>query len=388
MPDAHALLGPSSSYMWMSCPPSARLNEGFEDKGSEYAQEGTLAHRLGELRLRSIYEGIDVTAELEEVRADPMYSASMEEYIDDYVTFIGERMAEAKTKCPDPRLFIEQRVELGEYIPESFGTSDAIILADGLMDVTDLKYGTGIKVDAESNSQMRIYALGCYLALSWAYQIDAIRMTIFQPRIDNISTAIISPDRLLAWAEYELKPRAALAWEGKGEFNPGEQQCRWCKIAATCRARADYQMELAARDFAQPPTLSPEEIADVLTRLPALLSWADQVKEYALDAALNKGVQFPGFKLVEGRSNRRYNDEAAIATALQKAGFSESDIYKPRELLGITAMEKLVGKKKFGTLAGAYIVKPEGAPVLVPVSNKRPELNTAAKAADEFKEEM
>lgn len=387
MPDTHALLGPSSAHRWMACPPSARLEEGVEERGSEYAQEGTLAHRLGELRLRAIYEGADVTAELAEARADSMYNASMEEHIDDYVTFVGERMAEAKTRCADPRLFIEQRLELGAYIPESFGTSDVVIIADGLADVVDLKYGTGVRVEAEGNPQMRIYGLGAYLALGWAYQIDNIRMTIFQPRLDHVSAATMSKSDLLAWAETDLKPKAQQAWAGRGEFCPGEAQCRWCKISAVCRARADYQMELAAHDFAPPPTLDPGEIADVLARLPALLSWADQVKEYALDAAINKGEQFPGFKVVEGRSNRKYDDEAAISAALQGAGFAEDAIYKPRELLGITAMEKLVGKKKFAALAGAYITKPEGAPVLVPETDKRPALNTAAKAAEDFKED-
>ena len=234
---------------------------------------------------------------------------------------------------------------------------------------------------------MRIYGLGCYLALSWAYRIDTIRMTIFQPRLDSISTASMTTDELLTWAETELKPKAALAWEGKGDFCPGEAQCRWCKAAAVCRAHRDYQMEIARREFADPPLLSPEEIADVLNRLPALQAWAKKVEEYALDAAVKGKAEFPGFKVVEGRSNRRYADEDAIASALRKAGFKVADIYKPRELLGITAMEKLVGKNRFGELAGQYIIKPEGAPTLVPESDKRPPLNTAAKAAEDFENE-
>lgn len=388
MPDAHALLGPSSAHRWMACPPSARLEEGIEDKGSEYAQEGTLAHRMAELLLRERWEGADIDADLAAVQADPLYSASMGEYIDSYVAFIEERMAEARTRCADPRIFIEQVVNLEEYIPESFGTADAIILADGFMDVVDLKFGAGVPVSAEGNAQMRIYALGCYLALSWAYQIDTIRMTIYQPRLDSVSTATMDRWALLDWADQELKPRAALAWAGAGDFCPGEHQCRWCKVAATCRARAEYQLELAAHDFAPPPTLATEEVADILTRLPDLLAWAKQVEAYALDAALNEGRTFPGYKVVAGRSNRKYADEDAIAKALRKAGYKVADIYKPKELLGITAMEKLVGKKRFTELAGSYIIKPEGAPVLVPVTDKRPELNTAAQAADDFKEEL
>lgn len=386
MPDAHALLGPSSAPMWMACTPSARLTEGMADTGSEDTRQGTLAHRLGELLLRERWEGQDITEELASVQADPLYTATMGELIDGYVAFIEERMAEAKARCPDPRIFIEQKVDLREYIPESFGTTDVTILADGLLDVVDLKYGV-LPVDAESNAQLRIYALGSYLAWSLAYQIDTIRMTIYQPRLDRISTATMALKDLLTWAEDELKPKAALAWAGDGDFNPGLIQCRWCKVAATCRARADYQLEIAAQDFAPPATLSPEEIAGILARLPDLRSWVQQVETYALDAAVNGGQTFPGFKVVAGRSTRKYGDEEAIAKALRKAGFKVAEIYKPKELLGITAMEKLVGKKRFAELAGAFIVKPDGAPTLVPESDKRPALNTAAQAAEDFKEE-
>lgn len=374
--------------MWMACPPSARLGEGIEDKGSEYAQEGTLAHSIGELLLRKRWEGADITADLEAAQADPLYSGEMGEHMEAYAAFVEERMAEAKTRCADPRIFIEQTVKFDEYVPEGFGTSDAIIISDGLMDVVDLKYGKGVPVSAEGNPQMRIYALGCYLALSWAYEISIIRMNIFQPRLDSISTDTITRDELLAWAENELKPRAALAWEGKGEFCPSKETCRWCRASPRCRAHRDYQLEIARQEFADPPLLSNDEVAEIMNRLPALLAWADKVKEYALDAALNHGEQFPGYKVVEGRSNRKYADEDSIAAALRKAGFKVVDIYKPRELLGLTAMEKLVGKKRFGELAGQYIIKPEGAPTLVPEADKRPPINTAAKAAEDFKEDI
>ena len=388
MPDLHALLGPSSAHMWMACPPSARLNEGIQDEGSEYAKEGTLAHRIGELLLRKRWEGDDITADLEAAQADPLYSGEMGEHMEAYAAFVEERMAEAKTRCADPRIFIEQTVRFEEYVPEGFGTSDAIIISDGLMDVVDLKYGKGIPVSAEGNPQMRIYALGCYLALSWAYEISTIRMNIFQPRLDSISTDTITRDELLAWAENELKPRAALAWEGKGEFCPGTETCRWCRASPRCRAHRDYQLEIAKRDFEDPPLLSAEEVAEVMNRLPALLAWADKVKEYALDAALNHGKQFPGYKVVEGRSNRKYADEDGIASALRKAGFKVADIYKPRELLGLTAMEKMVGKKKFGELAGEYVMKPTGAPTLVAESDRRPALNSPAKAAEDFDDDF
>ena len=372
----------------MTCPPSARLGESFEDQGSEYAQEGTLAHRIGELLLRKRWEGADITADLEAAQADPLYSGEMGECMEAYAAFVEERMAEAKTRCADPRIFIEQTVKFDEYVPEGFGTSDVIIISDGLMDVVDLKYGKGVPVSAEGNPQMKLYALGCYLALSWAYDINTIRMNIFQPRLDSISTATITRAELLDWAENELKPRAALAWVGEGDFCPGEGTCRWCRASPVCRAHCDYQLELAKRDFADPPLLSPDEVAEVLARLPVLTAWAKSVEDYALDAAINQGISFPGYKVVEGRSNRKYSDTDGIAAALRKAGYKVADIYKPRELLGLTAMEKLVGKKKFGELAGQYIIKPEGAPALVPEADKRPPINTAAKAAEDFKEDI
>lgn len=387
MPDTHALLGPSSAHRWLACTPSARLEENMEDQGSDYAREGTLAHRLGELRLRFRFEKStldEYTEALSEVVSDPMYSGAMEEHIDAYVAFVEERMAEAKTRCADPRIFIEQTVKFDEYVPEAFGTADCIILADGLMDVIDFKYGKGVPVSAENNPQMKLYALGCYLALSWAYEIPLIRMTIFQPRLDSVSTAEISSEDLLAWAEQELKPRAALAWEGKGDFAPGEETCRWCKAAPICRARANYQLELAKYDFAQPATLTPEEVAVILLRLPDFTSWATQVTEFAQDAAVNKGITIPGFKLVEGRSNRKYVDEDAIAKALRKAGYKVADIYKPKALLGITAMEKLLGKHKMETLIAPYITKPPGAPTLVPETDPRAAINTADQAAADF----
>ena len=388
MPEAHAVVGPSKAVQWLACPPSIRMEEGLPDKGSPYAAEGTLAHRLGELLLRERWEGKDITAELTAVRADPLYSGDMGEHLEGYAAFIEERMAEAKSRCADPRIYIEQRVDVSAYIPEGYGTTDCAIIADGLMDVIDLKYGTGVPVNAEHNAQMQIYGLGCYLAFSLFYDIQTIRLTIYQPRLDSISVWSITATELLEWAERELKPKAALAWAGEGECCPGEKQCRWCKAAPVCKALAAYQMELARYDFAEPRTLNTDAVADVLDRLPGLTAWAKKVSEYALDAALTQGVRFPGYKVVEGRSNRRYADENAIAAELCRIGYKVADIYKPRELLGITAMEKLVGKKRFGEVAGAYLVKPEGSPTLVPESDKRPEINTAAQATEDFKEEI
>ena len=227
MPEYHALLGPSSAAMWMACPPSARLGENIADTDSDYAREGTLAHHIGELFLREQWEGAEIEKELEAAKADPLYSASMYEYMEAYADFVEERMAEAKAQCLDPHIFIEQKIGFAAYVPHGFGTADVVIIADGQMEVVDLKYGSGIPVSAEGNPQMRIYGLGAYLAWSWAYDIQKVRMTIFQPRLDSISSDTMTITDLLEWADNELEPKAKLAWEGKGNFNPGEKQCKW-----------------------------------------------------------------------------------------------------------------------------------------------------------------
>lgn len=319
--------------------------------------------------------------------ASPFYCRAMEEHVAAYTDHIDSLMAEAKTRCPDPQLLIETEVHFDEYVPEGFGTSDACILSDGLLDVVDFKYGAGIPVSAKGNVQMRLYGLGQYLAQSWLYRIDQIRMTIFQPRLGIISTDMISVPDLLTWAEAVLKPAAALAWAGEGDFCPGEKQCRWCAVAATCRARAEYQLELAKYDFAEPATLSWDEIGEILTKIPDFTRWAESVQTYAQTAAVQNGQRVPGWKLVAGRSTRKYTDEDAIARKLRRSGYKTAEIYKPRSLLGLTALEKLVGAKKLDELIGKYITKPEGAPVLVPEHDKRPALNTAAAAANDFKED-
>lgn len=373
---AHALLSASGSSRWLACTPSARLEEQFENKTSEYAEEGTLAHELGELKLRKELEGISTrsfNSKVKKIQEHKLYSADMPDYVDIYVETCLERVSEAKAKTPDALFKIEQRLDFSEWVPEGFGTGDFVIIADGTMEVCDLKYGKGVPVSAENNKQMMLYALGAISEFSFLYDIEKVRMTIIQPRLDNISTFEVTVDDLLKWAEEYVRPRAELAIKGEGEFCAGDH-CRFCRAKSVCKARADKNLELAKYDFQVPNTLDNNDIAYILSKVDELVNWASDVKEYALEQALN-GEEFDGFKVVEGRSNRKYTDVEVIATTLEENGYK--DIFKPKELLTLTNMEKLVGKKKLTELIGDYIEKPVGKPTLVPITDKREAYNPA-----------
>jgi len=290
-----------------------------------------------------------------------------------------EKVAEAKAKTPDAIFSIEQRLNFSEWVPEGFGTGDFVIIADGVMEICDLKYGKGVPVSAIGNKQMRLYALGAIAEFSFLYDIEKVRMTIIQPRLDSISTDEISADELLKWAEEELKPTAELAFKGEGEFCAGDH-CKFCRAKAVCKARADKNMELAKYDFEDPKTLDNNDIAFILARADELISWAKDVQEFALEQAL-QGEEFDGFKVVEGRSNRKYTSENQVAEILINHGFQENMIYT-KKLDGISKIESAIGKKEVQRLLGDYIIKPPGKPTLVPVSDKRPAFVVAAAQAD------
>lgn len=370
----HALLSASSSHRWLNCPPSARLCEGYEDKGSEYAQEGTDAHSLCEHKLKVLL-GMETADPTEGIS---FYSEEMEQCACDYAAYVLELVEEAKKTCKDPVVLIEQRLDFSRFVAEGFGTGDCVLIADGTLDVVDYKHGKGVEVSALDNPQMMLYALGALELFDGIYDIDTVRMTIFQPRRENISVCVMAKDDLLQWAYNELIHKAKLAYEGGGEFSCGDW-CRFCKAKTVCRKRAEYNLELAKYDFEMPATLEDAEIAAILEKADELAAWAADVKEFALQQALN-GVKYDGFKVVEGRSNRKYISDDAVADAVSKAGY---DPYEPK-LLGITAMEKLLGKKQFAKLLSGLIEKPQGKPALVPESDKRPPMNTAQ---NDFKEE-
>ena len=371
----HAVLSASSSERWLNCPPSARLCEAYEDKGSDYAAEGTDAHALCEFRLKQA-RGIPADDPIENLS---WYNEEMEDCAAGYAAYVSELLETAKQTCADPVVMIEQRVDFSRWVKEGFGTADCIVIADGVLNICDYKNGQGCLVLADRNPQMMLYALGALEIFDGIYDIDTVRMTIYQPRKSNISVYEMDKADLYEWANSELTQKAQLAYEGQGSFSCGEW-CRFCKAKAECRERAEANLALARYEFQTPALLADEEIADILGKVDALTAWASDVKEYALQQAIS-GTAFPGWKLVEGRSNRKYTSEAAVAAAVEGAGFNPYE----KKLLGITAMQKLLGKSRFEELLAPYIEKPQGRPTLVRSSDKRPEWNTAK---NDFMEEM
>jgi len=366
-PKGHAILSASSSDRWLHCPPSARLCESYGDKGSDYAAEGTDAHELCEYKLRQALgkEATDPTENL------TWFNEEMSDCASGYAIYVLEQVEAAKKTCADPVVLIEQRVDFSRWVESGFGTADCIIIADGTLQIIDYKHGLGVLVSAEENPQMQCYALGALELFDGTYDIDAVRMTIYQPRRDNVSIYELSKDELYRWADEVLKPKADLAFAGDGNFLCGEW-CGFCKAKHDCRARADANMELARYDFKPPPLLTDEEVEEILSRVDDLVAWASDIKDYALQQAIS-GKEWNGWKLVEGRSNRKYTNETAVAGAVTDAGF---DPYE-RKVLGVTAMQKLLGKSRFEELLAAYIEKPQGKPTLVPEIDKRPAMNTA-----------
>lgn len=376
-PQKHAVLSASSAHRWLNCNPSARLEAEFENKESEAAAEGTAAHALAEHKLRKALK-------MRSKKPVSVYDCDeMDDYTDGYVAFILEVLGEAKTDCKDPIILIEQKLDFTRFVPGGFGTGDCIIIADKTLHIIDLKYGQGILVEAENNPQMMLYALGALEIYDGLYDIEEITMTIYQPRRDNISTWTIPVNELNEWANNTLIPKAQAAFKGEGEYCAGSW-CTFCKASVKCRARAEDKLSLAKYEFAMPPLLTDAEIEDILAKLDDLTKWANEITAYAQDAAINHGKVWRGFKLVEGRSNRKYTDENAVAETAMKAGYK--DIYK-QSLITITEMERLMGKKQFAEILGNLVYKPKGKPALVSASDKRPAI-TLNDVKIEFNENM
>lgn len=380
----HAVLSASSSHRWLNCPPSVRLEDGFEKTTSVFAEEGTLAHEIGEIKLRKEIGQIkqkEYVDKLSKAVNNDLYSKDMTDYVDIYVDTCLEKYTEAKAYTPDAIAIIEQKLDFSKWVPDGFGTGDFLIIADGTMEICDLKYGKGVSVSALDNPQMRLYALGALTEFEFLYDIQNVKMTIIQPRLESISTDEMTVEELLKWANEYVKPRAELAIKGEGEFCAGDH-CKFCRAKAVCKARADKNLELVKYEFSDPSILNNLQIADILGKVDELTSWATNIKEYALNKALD-GEEFEGFKVVEGRSNRRYTNTDEIVQILREHNFNDPDIFKPSELITLTNMEKLVGKKKLNELIGDFIEKPPGKPTLAPITDKRPVFN---KAKEDFKE--
>lgn len=368
----HALLSASASKRWLNCTPSAKLELQFSDTESIYAAEGTAAHALAEHKLKRALKR-------RSRRPVSDYDCDeMEECTDNYVSFVMEQVEGAGKTCRDPAVLVEQHLDYSCYAEGGFGTGDCIIVADGILSVVDFKYGKGVAVEAEWNPQMMLYALGAMELFEVIYEISNIRMTIFQPRLEMVSTWEISRDELMEWVQEELVPKAELAAKGEGEFISGAW-CRFCKARNQCRARAEEFLKLAQMEFRPPALLTEKEIAEVLSVADDLAKWAADVYSFATDEAITNGRQWRGFKLVEGRSNRKYSSEEEVAEAAKKAGYT--DIYK-QSLIGITEMEKLMGRKRFGEILGSLVYKPSGKITLVPESDKRSPVETATAASD------
>lgn len=375
----HAFLSASASHRWINCPPSAKLCASLPDHTSTYAQEGTDCHELCAYLVKKSM-GHDVKDPIENLS---YYNAEMQNCADEYCNFVLEQLEQAKRHCKDPQVIVEQRLDFSRFVENGFGTGDCVIVADDVLHIIDYKHGLGVLVEASNNFQLFCYAIGALEIFNGIYDINEIRMSIFQPRRNNVDTFSMSKDKLLAWANEVLAPTAKLAFEGQGEFKAGDH-CQFCKAKATCRKRAEHNLELAKYDFEIPATLDEIEIASILPKIDQLISWGNDIKNYALHQA-QSGIHYEGFKVVEGRSNRKYTDESIVVDSVIKAGF---DPYE-KKVLGITAMATLLGKKRFEELLGALIYKPPGKPTLVPESDKRPAMNTAKNDFnDNFKEEI
>lgn len=373
----HAILSASGSHRWLNCSPSARLELEFENTSSEAAKEGTAAHALCEHKLKKALKRRSrrPTSEYD--------SDEMEECTDAYVQFVMEQYMEAKEVCNDPVVLIEQHLDFSCYVPDGFGTGDCIIVSDDKLHIIDFKYGLGVLVEAEENPQMKLYALGALEIYDSLYDIKEVSMTIFQPRRENVSTWTISTEELKEWAENELKPKAVLAYNGEGDYVPGEW-CTFCRASVRCRARAEEKMKLAQAEFKMPPLLTDAEIEEILSIIPDLTKWANEITTYATDAAVNHGKEWNGFKVVEGRSVRKYRDEDKVAETAKEHGYT--DIYR-QSLITLTEMQKLMGKTEFEEILGDLIYKAPGKPTLVPVSDKRPAINVS-NAKNDFNEIM
>lgn len=373
---AHARFSPSSGKRYLSCPPSLRLEEQFEDEQSPYAAEGTAGHAMAEYLINK-----HLKKRVKRPVSD-YFTDELMEAVEDYTSYGIEVIEKAKQDCDSPFVAVELRVSLDHRVEGCFGTADLVVVDSKKVHIIDLKLGKGVMVVAEQNVQLMIYGLGVLDMLECLYDIETVELTIVQPRLEHLSTWEISAEELKKWGAEVFEPGANMALAGEGTYSAGDH-CRFCKARFNCRERANEYLKLAQMEFAEPPLLSDEEVAEVLAKADALKKWAEEIYTYAQNEAIVNHKEWPGYKLVLGRSNRKYTDEEDVAKAATDAGYT--DIYKST-LIGITEMERLMGKKKFNEILGAYVYKPDGKVTLVPDSDKREAINLSTAEAD-FKED-
>lgn len=369
---SHALLSASGSSRWLNCTPSPRLESEFENTTSSYAEEGTLAHEFAELNLKlqlNLISKREYNKLIKPFKANEYYSSDMEEHVQKHVDYVIQQYTEAKRITEDAVLMIEQKVDYSEYVEEGYGTCDDTIVADGVLEVIDFKYGKGVKVYSEENTQGKLYGLGAYLENSLLFDIHTIRITIVQPRLDHISSWEISVEDLIKWAEDEVRPKAKMAFAGEGETKAGSW-CRFCKVQSRCRTLAEQNLQVAKKEFQDPNLLTDEELIENYKLFPQIQAWTKSVSDYLLKEAL-AGKDWPEHKLVVGRSNRVWVDPDKVESKLKAKRFKKPDYMTTPKLLGITAIEKLVGKGKFYEVLGDLVDKPQGKPTLVHESDKR-----------------
>lgn len=408
MPDVHALLSASSSKQWLHCPPSVRLQEGFPNESSVYAAEGTFAHEICEYKVRKyLHERV------KRPQSEEYDTEEIEKITDIYAEFVISIIEKMRENGCEPLAFVEERVDYSHIAPSGFGTADMLIIGKdengkGLLHIVDFKTGKGIFVDADHNSQMMLYALGGLAAYGFLYDIEIVRMSIIQPRLDNISTFECSRQELEEWGE-SIKPIALLAFEGKGEQKPGDW-CRFCRAKPVCKACADEALALCREDFLdldadafdtaeesdmtapyeadtqtavfkQPGLIPLSELSEILPTLNRISSWIEAVFAFVSSEAINHGIPIPGYKVVEGRSKRVFTDTKAVVDTAVANGYT--DLYK-QSLITLTEFEKMMGKKKFNELLGSYVVKPPGKLALVPESDPREAVDLTANPSQEF----
>lgn len=390
MPGTHALLSASSAARWINCPPSAKICAEIPDTETVYAAEGTLAHSMCEVKLTAYATATPkrtITTKLNKLKKDKLYNPEMDGYTDEYADFVKKIALSYPSKA---HIAIENKVDFSNYVPDGFGTADCIILHGSELHIIDFKYGKGVPVSAEDNSQLKLYALGALNAYGMFYAIKKVFLHIVQPRLNNFSDWVTDVNALKEWGE-SIKPIAQLAYEGEGEFNPGTH-CKFCKIKGTCRKRAEENLELAKYQFAKPaslakdgePTLTDDAVGDILVSAQKLKSWVEDLEKYALSAVL-EGKEVKGWKAVEGRGSRCWNgDTDAVIQRLAALNYPE-DIAFERKMLTAPQLEKVIGKNDFANNFSDLVIKTKGKPTLAPESDKRSEYVQGTTATEDFK---